>query len=93
MKGELGREFIPWSIINKGIHLYLSSLVTKAEQGVLNLAEIYSVMMKYYYTCTVTKEEDYLLPSTKMQDDWDEQNPFYRYQLAGVEFIENPKSF
>ncbi|GAE37664.1 hypothetical protein [Halalkalibacter akibai] len=74
-------------------NLYLSKLVTKAQQGVLTHAEIYRVMMKYYYTCTVTKEEDYLLPSTKMQDDWDEQNPFYRYQVAGIDFIENPKSF
>jgi hypothetical protein len=74
-------------------NLYLSVFVKKAQQGILTFDEIYNVMMKYYYTCTVTKEEDYLLPSTQMQDEWDEQNPFYRYQLAGIEFIENPKSF
>ncbi|WP_227936026.1 hypothetical protein [Alkalihalobacillus deserti] len=74
-------------------NLYLSMLVKKAQQGILTYAEIYNVMMKYYYTCTVTKEEGYLLPSTKMQEDWDGQNSFYRYQLAGIEFIENPKLF
>jgi hypothetical protein len=74
-------------------NLYLNKLVGIAEQGTLTYDEIYNALAKYYYTCTVTKEEDYLLPPTKMQDDWDEQNPFYRYQLAGIEFIDNPKSF
>jgi hypothetical protein len=74
-------------------NLYLSTLVEKAQQGILTYEEILNVLMKYYYTCTVTKEEDILLPSTKMQDEWDGQNPFYRYQLAGIEFLENPKSF
>ena len=74
-------------------NIYLKMLVKKAETGLLSYAEIYNVLMKCYYTCTVTMNEDYLLPSTKMQDDWDGQNPFYRYQLAGIEFLENPKSF
>jgi hypothetical protein len=74
-------------------NLYLSTLVEKAQRETLTYTEIHNVLMKYHYTCTVTKEEDNLLPSTKMQDEWDGQNPFYRYQLAGIEFIENPKSF
>ncbi|MEI3599106.1 MULTISPECIES: hypothetical protein [unclassified Oceanobacillus] len=74
-------------------NLYLKPLVKKAKQGNLKYTEIYSVLMKFYYTCTVTKDEDNLLPSAKMQDGWDEQNPFFRYQLAGIHFIENPKSF
>jgi hypothetical protein len=74
-------------------NLYLNMLVEKAKQGNLTYTEIYNVLMKYYYTCTVTKDEDNLLPSTKMQDGWDGQNPFFRYQLAGINFIENPKSY
>ncbi|MEK4486917.1 hypothetical protein MHH81_15315 [Psychrobacillus sp. FSL H8-0484] len=74
-------------------NLYLNMLVKKAQEGILNYDEIYNVLMKYYYTCTVTEEEDYLLPSTKMQEDWDGHNPFYRYQLVGIEFLENPKSY
>lgn len=74
-------------------NLYLNMLVKKAQEETLTYDDIFKVMMKYYYTCTVTKEENYLLPSTQMQDDWDGQNPFYRYQLVGLEFIENPKSY
>ncbi|WP_349729910.1 hypothetical protein [Peribacillus frigoritolerans] len=74
-------------------NLYLNMLVTKAQQGILTYDEIYNVLLKYYYTCTVTREEDYSLPSTKMQDGWDGQNAFYRYQLAGIDFIDNPKTF
>lgn len=62
-------------------------------QGTLSYTEIYNVLMKYYYTCTVAKDEDNLLPTTKMQAGWDGQNPFFRYQLAGIHFIENPKSY
>src|SRR5690606_5576114 len=58
-------------------NLYLNMLVEKAKQGNLTYTEIYNVLMKYYYTCTVTKDEDNLLPSTKMQDGWDGQNPFF----------------
>ena len=74
-------------------NIYLKPLVKKAIQGTLSYTEIYNVLMKYYYTCTVTEDEDNLLPSTKMQDGWDKQNPFFRYQLAGIHFIENPKSY
>lgn len=74
-------------------NLYLNMLVEKARKGNLKYTEIYNVLMKYYYTCTVTKEEDNLLPSTKMQDGWDWHNPFFRYQLAGIHFIENPKLY
>lgn len=74
-------------------NLYINMLVNKAQQGILTYDEIYNVLMKYYYTCTVTVNEDNSLPSTKMQDGWDGQNAFYRYQLAGIEFIDNPKLF
>lgn len=74
-------------------NLYLKMLVDKAYQENLTYEEIYKVLMKYYYTCTVTKEEDDSLPSTSMQEGWDGHNPFYRYQLAGIEFIENPKLY
>ncbi|WHZ01214.1 hypothetical protein QNH48_19705 [Neobacillus sp. YX16] len=74
-------------------NLYLNRLVNKAQQGILTYDEIYNVLMKYYYTCTVTEDEDNSLPPSKMQDGWDRQNAFYRYQLAEIEFIENPKTF
>ncbi len=74
-------------------NLYLNTLASKAHQGILTYEEINNVLMKYYYTCTVTEEEDNLLPSTKMQEGWDEQNPFFRYQLTEIKFIENPKIY
>ncbi|MGX5609034.1 hypothetical protein ACWKTZ_21925 [Bacillus cereus] len=56
-----------------------------------NLTEelVYEYMSKYYYTCTVTKEEDDILLTTEMPGNWDEANPFYRYEYAGIEFVSN----
>lgn len=42
-----------------------------------------------YYTCTVTTDEDRLLPQTRMPKEWDEENPFYRYEDIGIFFSHN----
>jgi hypothetical protein len=47
-------------------NLYLNMLVNKTQQGILTYDEIYNVLMKFYYTCTVTEDEDKSLPSIKM---------------------------
>lgn len=72
-------------------NIYLNWIVEHANSGELTYDYMFDILNKYYYTCTVTYEENKLLPSTNMQEGWDKQNPFYRYQMVGIEFFENPK--
>lgn len=87
--GNISKNLIYEHIIPKNLYIKQISEVTLA--GELTEAFIYDLLIKYYFVCTVTKEEDEKLPSIKMDDDWDGINPFYRYEKAGIKFLPNEK--
>ncbi|NRD76598.1 hypothetical protein HPT25_03720 [Bacillus sp. BRMEA1] len=87
--GNISKNLIYEHMIPKNIYIKQISEITLA--GELTDDFIYNLLIKYYFVCTVTKEEDDKLPSIKMDDDWDGINPFYRYKKAGIEFFPNKK--
>jgi hypothetical protein len=74
-------------------NIYIKKLSEEALSGELNEDLIYDRIQKYYYICTVTTEEDKQLPQSKMSNEWDEENPFFRYEEAGISFFQNVKEY
>lgn len=70
-------------------NFYISEISRTTLEGSISVDLIYKLLNKYYYVCTVTESEDKKLPSVKMSDEWDGENPFYRYEKAGIAFLEN----
>jgi hypothetical protein len=70
-------------------HIYFEEMVKATKSGCLTRELVYELLDKYYYICTVTKEEDSILRKQKMPPDWDKNNPFYRYQVAKIPYIRN----
>lgn len=68
---------------------YINPLKTATTEGNLSEQMINGYLSKYYYVCTVTAEEDKLLPKVSMPDNWDEINPFFRYEEAKIDFVSN----
>ena len=85
--GNISKNLIYEHMIPKNLYIKQISEITLA--GQLTEAFIYDLLIKYYFVCTVTKDEDDKLPSIKIDDDWDGVNPFYRYEKVGVEFFPN----
>lgn len=69
--------------------IYIKEISNLVLNGELNKNSIYEFLNKYYYVCTVTEEEDEKLPTLKMGEGWDGENPFYRYEKLGIGFMEN----
>ncbi|MBR3217618.1 MAG: hypothetical protein IKF69_14585, partial [Exiguobacterium sp.] len=67
-------------------NIYLNEFRELALRNELTRERIHHLLDKYHFICIITKEEDKLLSSTKMPDDWDGNNPFYRYEKAGIDF-------
>lgn len=74
-------------------NLYINEIINSALLGNLKFDDVHNALTRYYYVCTVTDLEDALLPSTKMDLEWDGINPFYRYQMAGIEFLPNSNKY
>ena len=74
-------------------NLYIKDIVDATLSDNLTQQLISNLLTKYYYICTVTAEEDKKLPSMKMPEGWDQTNPFYRYENAGIKFIPNRCEF
>ncbi|OLN23959.1 hypothetical protein BTO30_00585 [Domibacillus antri] len=87
--GIVSKNLIYEHMVPKNLYIKQISEITLA--GQLTEEFIYDLLIKYYFVCSVTKEEDEKLPSIKMADDWDGINPFYRYEKAGIEFLPNRK--
>ncbi len=70
-------------------NIYLNQIIEKTYLSELTEESIHILLDTYYYVCTVTKEENTLLPSTKMPINWDKTNPFARFEAAGIKFLPN----
>jgi hypothetical protein len=85
--GKISKKLMYEHMVPK--NLYIGEIVQAIKFGKLREERIYEILSRYYYVCTVTVEEDKLLPSIKMDDDWDFKNPFHRYEKAGLSFLRN----
>lgn len=70
-------------------NIYIKQISEATLSGKITEEFISHLLNKYYYVCTVTKYENNLLHATKMDNDWDEVNPFLRYERAGIVFVSN----
>ena len=70
-------------------NIYINEISRATLEGSVSIDLIYKLLNKYYYVCTVTKSEDEKLPTVRMSDEWDGENPFYRYEKGGIGFLEN----
>ena len=61
------------------------------DDGRIDRFAILFLFSKYYYLCAVSLEEDALLNkklSSKMPDDWDDEDIFARYRAVGITVLE-----
>lgn len=70
-------------------NIYIKAFPERTLNGKITEEFIHDILDKYYYVCTVTKEEDSLLHASKMDEDWDKVNPFLRYERAGIVYRSN----
>ncbi|MBM7648435.1 hypothetical protein JOC78_001377 [Bacillus ectoiniformans] len=89
--GQISKKLVYEHMISK--NLYIKEIVQAAKKGELREERIYELLLNYYYVCTVTVEEDKILPSIKMDDNWDSKNPFYRYEKIGITFMRNVERY
>jgi hypothetical protein len=61
-----------------------------AKNGSLTVGYIENLLMKYWYTATVTRDEDSLLSPNRMPANWNRESPFARYHAAKVALLPNP---
>lgn len=89
--GQISNKLMYEHMIPK--NLYIQEIAQATKMGELREEQIYELLLNFYYVCTVTIEEDKILPSIKMDDDWDSKNPFHRYEKAGLSFLRNVKRY
>lgn len=88
---KLGGRLIFEHLVPKNIYIEKFKNVIGTKD--LTKEFVYEIFDKYYYTCTVTVEEDAILDKISMPKDWDCENSFYRYEKAGIIFEENLHNF
>lgn len=88
---KLGGRLIFEHLVPKNIYIEKFKNVIGTKD--LTKEFVYEIFDKYYYTCTVTVEEDELLDKISMPKDWDGIDVFYRYKKAGIIYEENLHNF
>lgn len=61
-----------------------------AQAGTLTRETVLDYLDRYWWTATVTKEEDERLEQNTMPKDWDGKDIFARYREAGIALEVNP---
>lgn len=84
---KLGGKLIFEHLVPKNI--YSEKLKDAVEKEYLSKELVFEILNKYYYTCTMTVEEDSQLGRTTMPEGWDGEDAFYRYKKAGIIFEDN----
>ncbi len=52
--------------------------------------KIVELLETYWHIATITKQQDKLLSRSSMPDDWDGINVLSRYEIAGIQLVNNP---
>lgn len=69
-------------------NIFFNDFIQKIKKGTLTKEYVYHILFQYYFICTVTTEEDARLQTANMPNDWDNQNPFARYEKEKISFIQ-----
>ncbi|MEC1759852.1 hypothetical protein [Schinkia azotoformans] len=85
--GQISKNLMYEHVVPK--NLYIRELAQATKMSELKEERIYELLSIYYFVCTVTVEEDEILLSIKMDEEWDRKNPFHRYEKAGISFFRN----
>jgi len=64
-----------------------------AEDNEISTELIYNLLMKYFWTATIHKDENVLLPKDTMPTGWNKENVFARYNEVNIELIPHNKSY
>ncbi|MEH7504049.1 hypothetical protein V7152_18875 [Neobacillus drentensis] len=71
-------------------NLYLSVIASSALEGTLTKEMVHDLFNKYLYVCTIAKKsENNKLPGTSMGLEWNQKDPFFRYESACIKFYPN----
>lgn len=68
-------------------NIFLNDFIQKTKCEVLTKEYLFEMLFRYYFICTITKEEDAQLSKINMPSDWDKQNPFARYEKESISFL------
>lgn len=72
-------------------HQYIQQPCQRAaREGQLTIPFIENLLQRYWCLATITREEDRILSTTTMPDEWDTVDVFARYAAAGIELVPNP---
>ncbi|MEH7235445.1 hypothetical protein [Bacillus sp. JJ1562] len=77
-------------------NIYFKEIIKELKKESPNEDIIGNILLKYYFTALITKDEDKKLDEKGLRrvmcvnEEWDYESLFIRYETAGIELIENP---
>lgn len=77
-------------------NIYFKDIIEELKRDSPDEGTIENNLMKYYFTALITKEEDEKLDEKGLRrvmcvnEEWDYESVFIRYETAGIELVENP---
>ncbi|HIW32951.1 MAG TPA: hypothetical protein IAA29_09190 [Candidatus Paenibacillus intestinavium] len=72
-------------------NLYINEFIKLTVNNELTQAFILNSLQRNYYSCIVTQQEREKLIPFVMGEGWDGQDPFYRYDEAGIRYFEQDR--
>ncbi len=77
-------------------NIYFKDIINELKKESPDVDSIGNILLKYYFTALITKEEDKKLDANGLRrvmcvnEEWDYESLFIRYETTGIELIENP---
>ncbi|CAM3948613.1 hypothetical protein [Mesobacillus zeae] len=77
-------------------NIYFKEIIEELKKDYPDGHIIGNILLRYYFTALITKEENRTLDEMGLRrvmcvnEEWDCENLFNRYEKAGVELVENP---
>ncbi|WP_174727395.1 hypothetical protein [Mesobacillus harenae] len=87
-------SFIKEHVVCKNI--YFKDIIKELKKELPDEDKIYNILLKYYFTALITKEEDKKLDEKGLRrvmcvgEEWDKESLFVRYETTGIQLMENP---
>ncbi|MFI8496697.1 hypothetical protein ACIGC1_28355 [Peribacillus butanolivorans] len=87
-------SFIKEHVVCKNI--YFKEIINELKKDSPNEEKVFDILLKYYFTALITKEEDKKLDEKGLRrvmvvnEEWDGENLFVRYECTGINLIDNP---
>ncbi|WP_449619661.1 hypothetical protein [Robertmurraya sp. Marseille-Q9965] len=87
-------SFIKEHVVCKNI--YFKEIMKELRKECPDEDTVVNILLKYYFTAYITKEEDKKLDEKGLRrvmcvnEEWDYESLFIRYETTGIELVENP---